>query len=454
MPRRILFRSDSSSRIGLGHIKRDLVLASRLDSNEIHFASMSLPGNINHEIPYPVHPLKTSDVKELIDLCKHLDIDHLIVDHYGLTLEDEKQIKKNSSLRLSVFDDTYEEHYCDEVINHNLGANPKKYARKVPSFCKISLMTPLIRQEFPQEKKHKRHKKGIFLSLGGSDPKNLILRILKLLKQHGREVSVAITSSNTNISVLKAYAYVNRWVKLHIDDDIPKLLNSCELAIVTPSVLAAETLFMGVPLISVRTADNQIEVEKYLKRQRFTTLKASQVHKLKNPSFLHVKPAYRPIAYTSLSDSFSLYKVSEGDLFDLFELANDPVVRQNSFSSQRISLEEHKKWFSNLLHDTNVTLYTVRSQTHTLIGQVRFNKIDKKAIISISISKDFRGKSLAADIIKRGCETFLSDNTNIAIEAQIKEGNIPSEKSFQKAGFICFEKKEGRVYYHYEQEHE
>lgn len=454
MPRRILFRSDSSSHIGLGHIKRDIVLASRLDSNEIHFASMPLPGNINHQVPYPVHLLKTSDVKELIDLCKHLEIDHLIIDHYDFTLENEKQIKKDSSVRLSVFDDTYKEHCCDEIINHNLGANPKKYAHKVPSFCKISLTAPLIRQEFLEEQKYKRHKKGIFLSLGGTDPKNITLRVLKHIKQHGQEVNVAITSSNSNLSALKAYSHVNRWVKLHIDGDIPKLLNSCELAIVTPSVLAAETLFMGVPLISVRTADNQIEVEKYLKRQRFTTLKTSQVHKLRNPALLQIKPAYRPIPYTSPSDSFSLHKVSDGDLLDLFELANDPVVRQNSFSSERISLDEHTKWFTNLLHDTNVTLYTVRSQTHILIGQLRFNKIDKKAIISISISKDFRGRSLAADIIKRGCEIFLSDNTNIAIEAQIKEGNIPSEKSFQKAGFKRFEEKEGRIYYRYGQEHE
>ncbi len=449
MPRRTLFRADSSSRIGLGHIKRDLVLASRLDSKEIHFATQALPGNIDHEIPYPVHTLHSPDIKELIDLCKRLDIDHLIVDHYGFTLEDEQKIKEAPSLRLSVFDDTYQEHFCDEIINHNLGASAAKYRHKVPSFCKISLISPLIRQAFFEERQHRRSKKGLFVCLGGSDFSNLTLKLLKTLKPHSFQVHVALSSSNPNLRTLKAYANVNRWVKLHLDGDVPKLLNGCELAIVTPSVLAAEALFMNVPLITIQTAENQVEVAKFLRRARVTTLKSSQIHKLANWYLFQSRQTSLFRLPSHKSEALTLHKASEYDLLDLYNLANDPFVRQNSFSSKPITLEEHTKWFYDLLENTTVCLYTVRSNTNALVAQVRFNKTSEKTIISLSISKDFRGKKMAEKIIKKGCSTYLKEYGNTLIEAQIKEDNTASQKSFQKAGFEYLKKEDNILYYSY-----
>lgn len=454
MPKRTLFRADSSSRIGLGHIKRDLVLASRLDSDEIHFATQELPGNINHEIPYPVHILETSDIQELINLCKHLDIDHLIVDNYEFTLEDEKKIKAECSVRLSVFDDTYQEHFCDEVINHNLSSSAKKYLHKVPSFCKISLISPLIRQAFFEERQQRRSKEGLFLCLGGSDFSNITLKTLKVLKRHRFHINVALSSSNPNLSTLEAYANVNRWIRLHVDGDIPRLLNSCEFAIVTPSVLAAEALFMNASIIAIQTAENQVEVTKFLRRKRIPTLKSTQIHKLANRGLFQSRRISLLGLPARQSEDFTLHKVSQYDLLDLFDLANDPFVRQNSFSTEDITLEEHTKWLHSLLKNTAIWLYTVRSHTNALVAQIRFNKTDKKTIISLSISKDFRGKGLAEKIIKEACTTYLSEYGNTLIEAQIKEANTASQKSFKKAGFEYFQKDNNTLYYGYGKKHE
>ena len=454
MLKKVLFRADSSSRIGLGHIKRDLVLASRLDSNEIHFATQELPGNINHEIPYPVHTLRTDDTQELIELCKHLDIDHLIIDNYGLTLEDEKKIKAECSVKLSVFDDTYQEHFCDEVINHNLGSSAKKYHNKVPSFCKVSLISALIRQAFFEERQHPRSKKGLFLCLGGSDFSNITLKALKALKKHELHVNVALSSSNPNLSVLQAYANVNRWVRLHVDGDLPRLLNSCALAIVTPSVLASEALFMNTPIITIQTAENQTEVAKFLQRKRVPTLKSTQIYKLVDRRiFTKVRPILFNIQAPK-SRGFTLHKASKYDLLDLFDLTNDPLVRKNSFSTQTITLEEHTKWLNKVLDNTDICLYTVRSDTHALVAQIRFNKTDKKTIISLSLSKGFRGINMAEKIIQKGCSHYLKEYGNRLIEAQIKEENTASQRSFQKAGFKYVEKDNNTLYYRYGKVHE
>lgn len=47
---KVLFRSDSSSQIGFGHIKRDLVLAKQY--SDVSFACLPLEGSLIDEIPY------------------------------------------------------------------------------------------------------------------------------------------------------------------------------------------------------------------------------------------------------------------------------------------------------------------------------------------------------------------------------------------------------------------
>ena len=44
-----------------------------------------------------------------------------------------------------------------------------------------------------------------------------------------------------------------------------------------------------------------------------------------------------------------LRKATIEDMDLLFQWANDPVVRKNSFSTAEISYEEHTKWYHNLL---------------------------------------------------------------------------------------------------------
>jgi len=449
MDKRVLFRADSSSKIGLGHIKRDLVYALRLRSKNISFATQGLEGNINHLIPYPIHTLKNPNVDELISLCHNLKIEHLILDNYALSYEDEKKIKTNCNLKLSIFDDTYEKHYCDEIINHNLGANAKKYIGIAPLFCKISLTPPLIREAFIQEKKHRKIKDSIFLSLGGTDHSNLSLKVLKALKPNKLNIILATTSSNPHLQALRSYAKVNPWLKLHIDANIAPLLNRSYLAIVTPSVLAAEAIFMDVEVISVRTADNQVEVERFLKKQRFTTLKATEIYKLSRLEALITHRSYKPYFQPLHIKTVSLNKATLNDLEDLFALANDPVVRQNSFSQEPISIQTHTAWFNALLKDENSTLYIIRSAEGRLISQVRFDRCEKKAIISIAIAQAFRGKGLVVEILQHAIEQYRNDYPGIIIEARIKKENISSQKSFEKAGFTAVNFEKDVLYYHH-----
>ena len=268
----ILFRADSSSKIGLGHIMRDLVLAKKFKDANITFACQNLDGNIIDKIPYETVMLKSDDIEELIKLIKEKDIELLVIDHYDINHEDEKRIKEGTGVTVLSFDDTYEKHYCDIVLNHNIFADKKRYKNLTPSWTKIlcGKKYTLIRDEFKKEKKKKR----VFLSMGGADTANLNIKILKVLKKFKDiKVDVITTDANKNLKKLKSYTKDKKWIKLHINSNkMAKLMKKADFAIITPSVVLHEVLYMELPFIAIKTADNQKEFIDYLKKKEYQAI--------------------------------------------------------------------------------------------------------------------------------------------------------------------------------------
>jgi spore coat polysaccharide biosynthesis predicted glycosyltransferase SpsG len=109
----ILFRADSSSLIGLGHIMRDMVLASQYKDSNIIFATQDLPGNINKSVQdasYTIEILKSNDMDEVLPLITKYSIDLVVIDHYEIDYKYEKKLKEKTGVTILSFDDTYEKH--------------------------------------------------------------------------------------------------------------------------------------------------------------------------------------------------------------------------------------------------------------------------------------------------------------------------------------------------------
>lgn len=281
----ILVRADSSSNIGTGHIMRDLVLAKQYKNQNIIFATQDLVGNINHKIieaGYKIELLKSNDFEELNDLIKKLNIDMVIIDNYDIDYNFEKKLKEvNSSLKIFVLDDTYEKHFCDILLNHNIYADEKKYKNKVPKHCKLrcGAKYTLLRDEFLEAKKAKnrvnKKNKIIFLGLGGADHKNLNIKILKVLEKFKKflKVNLVTTTANKNLEELKEYCKDKKWINLQINsNEVAKLMIKSDFAIVTPSVTANEIFYLDLPMITIKTAKNQKEMYKYLKKQGYSSM--------------------------------------------------------------------------------------------------------------------------------------------------------------------------------------
>jgi len=287
---KILFRADSSSKIGLGHIMRDLVLADQFSKNgdEVFFATQDLEGNINYKIPFQVEIVENNSIEELLKVIDKLKIKRVVFDHYEIDYSFEKELKNTRDVEIWSFDDTYERHYSDVIYNHNISAKPEKYKNIVPDFCQIKAGSKytLIREEFQKAKRKFRWKnrdkiKTIFLAMGGADTSNISLKILKLISKNIK-VNLVTTSANRNLKKLQKQAFLNRNIKLHINTDkMAKIMANSDFAIVTPSVILHEVLFMEIPFLAIQTAENQQDMTKYIKQKKFNVLEKFERRKLK-----------------------------------------------------------------------------------------------------------------------------------------------------------------------------
>jgi len=281
----ILFRADSSSTIGTGHIMRDLVLATQYPESKVIFATQDLEGNLNSKIlesGYEVQNLDSNDVDELIEFVQKLSVDMVIVDHYDIDYTFEKTLKEKTAVQLMVFDDTYEKHHCDILLNHNISGDEKRYEVLVPKNCELRCGKEytLLREEFTNEKR----KKTIFLAMGGSDSTEINIPILKVLSRFNNvKVHLVTTTANANLEALKTYVQKKDWIKLHINSTkIAKLMKKSDLAIITPSVTANEVVYMELDFIAIMVADNQDDMYRYFKKNNHTILEKFNEKKLIN----------------------------------------------------------------------------------------------------------------------------------------------------------------------------
>ena len=132
---------------------------------------------------------------------------------------------------------------------------------------------------------------------------------------------------------------------------------------------------------------------------------------------------------------FQLRPAQPDDCEAFFMWANDPLTRMVSFSQQTIDWEEHCDWFQARLGDPDCQILIAVDFLGQRIGQVRFEKSNGTALISVSLDREFRGLGLGSRLIRQACSRVLAGEDITAIQALIKKGNSVSLSAFAKAGF-------------------
>jgi len=371
MIKNILFRADSSSTIGTGHIMRDLVLASKYKDTNIIFTVQNLEGNINHKIEeagYKIEVLQSTNIAELNRLIKKYNIDLIVIDHYEIDYIYEKELKiKTPKLKILSFDDTYEKHYCDILINHNISGDKNRYKNLVPKECELrcGAKYTLLRDEFIEEKKIKRDKiYDIFIAMGGADTANLNILILEALPLN-IQIAVITTVANRHLEELKEYIKNKKNIKLFINsNEVAKLINQSKFAIITPSVTVHEVYFMGIDFLAIKTADNQEDMYSYLLKNRYMVRGELDNKRLKD--IVDIKLNVELINFINLS-------LEEKKM--ILEWRNHKDIRKWMHNRNIIGLDEHLSYIDTLASKKD-RLYFMVKYIGEVIGVIDFTNID------------------------------------------------------------------------------
>lgn len=126
----------------------------------------------------------------------------------------------------------------------------------------------------------------------------------------------------------------------------------------------------------------------------------------------------------------------ESDRDLLFAWANEPLVRQNSFSTKEITYEEHKKWFADLMKDHSCRQYIYICGKEA-IGQARVKQRGDEGEISYSICAQKRGMGYGNRLLRLVCMRAKEDFPMIRkLQGKVKPDNTASRKAFLRAGFL------------------
>jgi spore coat polysaccharide biosynthesis predicted glycosyltransferase SpsG/RimJ/RimL family protein N-acetyltransferase len=237
-------------------------------------------------------------------------------------------------------------------------------------------------------------------------------------------------------------------------------MKRADLALSAAGQTMIELARCGVPSLIFQTADNQNDNIRGLRQAGFfeglTTpdtlfddldrLEPAEARRERSAAGRRAvdgqgaRRVVRKILQEYFSRTMTVRPVREGDRMALFELAGDPIVRQNSFNTAAIPFDDHCRWFDRVLADERIKIMIFESGG-TLIGSVRFEARADETVTSLSLSAPFRGLGLGAPLLRRAIAA--SDLPEIRpVTAYIKPENTASQKTFEQAGYRYDPEKE------------
>lgn len=131
----------------------------------------------------------------------------------------------------------------------------------------------------------------------------------------------------------------------------------------------------------------------------------------------------------------TLRKVEQKDLDLLYQWANDPIVRQNSFNSNLIPYDDHVSWFDRMINNPSVIQY-IMMEKDIPIGQIRLNVDGESAEIGYSIATEYRGQGYGRKILELVLDKVKQDHPEIKkLIAKVKPENNVSNRLFCDLGY-------------------
>lgn len=266
----LIIRADANWEIGTGHIMRCLALAQAWQDHggkAVFITQCDSPALklrlfdegcqvVDLHNRYPA----IKDLEQTISVLDSHPGAWLALDGYHFDSEYQRHIKK-SGHPLLVIDDMadLDHYYADIILNQNIYAEQLNY--NCEPYTKLLLGTRyvLLRREFLKWRGYKREipevAKKILVTMGGSDPDNVTLKVLKALDQVGitdLDIVVVVGPSNPNKNVL-LQAIEFSLLSVRLTDNVsnmPDLMAWADMAVITAGSTLWELMYMGNTILS------------------------------------------------------------------------------------------------------------------------------------------------------------------------------------------------------------
>ena len=284
----LLLRADANTQMGTGHLMRCLALgqAWQEQGNVAHFAlateiptletRLTSEGIITHCLA--VKAGSDADAIQTTKLAHHIGARWVVVDGYQFNAGYQQAIKQ-AQLRLLFLDDYghAEHYYADLVLNQNISADEAFYYNREP-YTRLLLgrRYTLLRREFWAYRGWQRTipvvARRVLVTMGGSDPNNVTLRIIRALEQatvKRLEAIVVVGAHNPHIETLRTAVQFSR-IRIQLQQNsthMPELMAWADVAISAGGSTCWELAFMGLPSLVGVIADNQLGIALGLARQ-------------------------------------------------------------------------------------------------------------------------------------------------------------------------------------------
>jgi UDP-2,4-diacetamido-2,4,6-trideoxy-beta-L-altropyranose hydrolase len=278
-----VIRADGSVDIGTGHLMRMLALADafRDSGAEVHFVCAEIPGVLEEilfrenfrvwRIDADIGSSEDAEQTVLLTLAIP-DTDQeniiLVLDGYRFA-EGFQLIVKRSGLKQLVVDDYRhaEFYHANWLLNQNTPYLWRlNYRHGEGTKFLMGGRYAMLRKEFLSYLGKPRAispiARNILVTMGGSDPDNLTIDVIRALKEAGLSARVVVGGSNPHLEQLKGFIAENRCFGGVIElvlatNRMADLMSWADVAVASAGSTAWELSFMGVPSIYLKGAENQ-----------------------------------------------------------------------------------------------------------------------------------------------------------------------------------------------------
>jgi UDP-2,4-diacetamido-2,4,6-trideoxy-beta-L-altropyranose hydrolase len=129
------------------------------------------------------------------------------------------------------------------------------------------------------------------------------------------------------------------------------------------------------------------------------------------------------------------------DMLDVLAWRNDPIAIAMS-KTGAVSEVQHRAWFPGAINSPNRVLL-IAEEAGKKLGMVRFDRSDDAWLTSINLAAESRGQGLGQRVLDlaiqaSGCSPLL---------AEIRDGNIPSIRIFERCGFRQISATDGWLHF-------